>query len=180
MPVTRTIPLLIFLVIGFSGCNTDSRERQLKALLDEGQQLIKRDADVTQQWSNVFVKVFTPENRAQFPANRDFLRTHAAEIIKLLDESSSLSNSAAAKYEQAAGLSDNDQQRRGLTAFAAGFRKSVEGTGIIKSQMQMVSDETVSDQKIFNEKFSHSWRLVKEKQEQSYAHFEEGKRLLGW
>ena len=50
----------------------------------------------------------------------------------------------------------------------------------VKSQMQMVSDETVSDQKIFNEKFSHSWRLVKEKQEQSYAHFEEGKRLLGW
>jgi hypothetical protein len=179
MSATRII-LLIFLIVGFLGCKNYSRERQMKALLNEAQQLMKRDTDVTGQWSDEFVKVFTPENRAQFPANRDVLRTHAVQIIKLLDESSSLNNRAADKYEQAAGLSDNDQQRRGLTTFASGFRKSAEGNDLIKSQMQMVSDETVLDQKIFNERLLHSWQLIKEKQHERNAYFDEGKRLLGW
>src|SRR5215211_4046971 len=144
MPAAR-VTLLIFLLVTFSGCNDVARERQAKALVSEAYQLMKRDTDVTQQWTDEFVKAFTPENRAQFPANRDFLRTHAAQIVKLLDESSGLNNSAAEKYEQAAGLSGNDQQHRGMSSFASGFRKSVEANELLKFQMQMVSDETVVD-----------------------------------
>ena len=179
MPVAR-VTLLIFLLVTFSGCNSVTRERQSKALMDDAYKLIQRDTDVTQQWTNVVAKTFTRENRAQFPANRDFLRTHAAQIIKLLDESSSLNNSAADKYEQAAVLSVNDQQHRGITSFASGFRKTVELNDILKSLMQTVSDETVADEKTLNEKFSHSWDLVQQKRREIDHDFQDGKRLLGW
>ncbi|HZN00322.1 MAG TPA: hypothetical protein VFB70_13050, partial [Pyrinomonadaceae bacterium] len=102
--------LLILLLVTFSGCNHLSRARQSKALLSEAADLMKQDNDVTQQWTYEFVTTFTPENRAQFPANRDFLRTHAAKIIKLVEESSRLNNNVAAKYEQAARLSGYDQR----------------------------------------------------------------------
>jgi len=148
--------------------------------MSEAHTLMKRDTDVTQQWTNEFVKAFTPENRAQFPANRNFLRTHAARIVKLLDESSSLNSSAADKYEQAAKLSGNDQQHRGMTAFVSGLRKAGEASELLKIQMQMVSDETVVDEKMFNEKFARSWQLIGQKRREIDSQFEEGKRLMGW
>jgi hypothetical protein len=154
------------------------RQRRAKALLTQASKLMKQDTDVTQQWMDEFVKVFTPANRAQFPANRDFLSTHAGKIIKLLDESSSLISSAADKYDEAAGLSSDDRRRRGLTAIAASFRKSVEVNDIVKSLMQMVSDETVVEQKIINQRFSSSAPLIQQKQREMDHYAEEGKRLL--
>lgn len=179
MPLARVI-LPIFLLITFSGCNYVARERQSKALLHDAYDLMKRDTDVTEQWANEFAKAFTQQNRAQFPANRDFLRSHAARIITLLDESSRLNNSAADKYEQAAGLSGNDRQHRGLTLFASGFRKTVEVNEILKSLMQTVFDETVVSERTFNEKFSHSWELIQQKRREIDQNFQDGKRLLGW
>lgn len=176
MPRAR-VTLLIFLSILFCGCN-DVTERQ-KALMSDANTLIIRDTEITKQWVNEFAKVFTVENRAKFPSNREFFRTHAAQIINLVDESSSLNNSAADKYEQAAALSSNEQERRGMQSFASSFRKSVEANGIVKSQMQMVSDETVIDAKTFEEKIVHSWRLIEQKQRESSRDMQEGKRLLG-
>jgi hypothetical protein len=173
------VTLLIFLLVTFSGC-TVIRERRSKALLGEAYKLIKRDTDVTQRWSDEFVKVFTPANRAQFPANRVFLTTHAGKIIKLLDESSSLNRSAAEKYDQAARLSTKEQRRRGLTSIASALRKSAEVNDIIKSQMQMVSDETIVEQRLFNEKFLNSWQEVQEKRREMDHYTEEGKRLLSF
>ena len=146
MPVPR-VTLLVFLLFTLSSCNFVTSERQLKALLNDASKLMERDTNVTEQWSNEFVRTFTKENRARFPANRDFLRTHAAQIIKLLDESSSLNKSAAEKYEQAAVVSAYDQQQRGLASFASGCRKKAELNEIWKSLMQTVSDETVADEK---------------------------------
>ena len=179
MPVPR-VTLLIFLLLTLSSCNNATSERQRKALMDDALKLMQRDTDVTQQWSNEFNRTFTKENRAMFPANRDFLRTHAAQIIKLLDESSSLNNGAADKYEQAAVLSANDQHQRGITFFASGFRKTVELNEILKSLMQTVSDETVGDEKALNEKFSHLGSLGKQKRREIDQDFQEGKQLLGW
>jgi ribosomal protein S19E (S16A) len=173
------VTLLIFLLVTLSGCNDVARIRQLKAVLSEASVLIKQDTDITQQWCDEFVKTFTPENRAQFPANRDFLRTRAAQIIKLVDESSRLNNSAAARYEEAARISGSDQRQRGMISFASGLRKTVEMNELIKSQMQMVSDERVADEKIFNEKFLHSWKLIQQKQSRREHDFAEAKRLLG-
>ena len=174
---TARVILLMFLLVG---CNSGARERQAQALLSDANKLLARDTKVTEQWSNEFVKVFTPKNRAQFPANRDFLRTGATQIIKLLDESSGLNNSAADKFELAAGLSRNDQQRRGMNSFASAFRKSVEENELLKAQMQMVSDESLVDEKIFNAKFSQSWELIQQKHRERDLQIQEGKRLLGW
>ena len=179
MPLVR-VTLLIFLLFTLSACNDVTRKRQSKALLGEASELMKRDTDVTQQWTDEYGRAFTPENRAQFPANRGVLRTHAAQIMKLLDESSRLNNSAADKYEQAAGLSGNDQQHRGLTTFASGFRKTVEVNELLKSQMQIVSDDKVMDERLFNEKFLHLLQLIQQKRSECQNQFGEGKRLLGW
>ena len=175
------VRIILFLLVTLSSCNyVTPEQQQTKALLSEAVELIKRDTDVTDQWTDEYKKAFTPEKRAQFPANRNFLRTQAVKIVTLLDESSRLNNSAAAKYEQAAGLSRYDQQRRGLTAFASGFRKTVEVNELLKSQMQIVSDDNVKDEKLFNEKFLHLLQLMQQKRSESESQFGEGKRLLGW
>ena len=178
MKATKVIVLLL-LIMGLSACNDAARrEQQAKALMNDANLLMKRDTDVTGQWVDVFVKTFTQENRRKFPANRDFLRPQANQIIKFLDESSRLNNTAAEKYEQAAALSNNPQQRSGMTSIASSFRKSVEANELIKSQMQMVSDESIVDEKIFNERFLHSWELVRQKQDERSRIMEQGKRLL--
>ena len=178
MTHTRVI-VLMFLLVALSACNDAvRRERQSKALMNEANLLVKRDSEVTRQWVDEFVKTFTQENRRKFPANRDFLRTHATQIIKFLDESTRLNNTAAEKYEQAAALINNARQRSGMTKIASSFRKTVEANELIKSQMQMVSDETIVDEKIFNERLLHSWDLVRQKQDESSRSIEEGKRLL--
>jgi hypothetical protein len=174
------VTLLIFLLVTLSGCNDVARQRRSKALLNDANKLIARDTEVTQQWTNEVGKTFTPENRAKFPANRDFLRAHAAQIIKLLDESSSLNKSAADKYEQAAELSNNDQQHRGMRSFASGFRRTVEVNGMLKSLMQTVFDESVMDEKALNAKFSDSRDVIQQKRHEVDQEFQAGKRLLGW
>ncbi len=180
MPTTKII-VLLFLLVGLCGCNTAARrERQSKALLSEANTLVTQDTEVTKQWVNEFVTAFTQENRQKFPANRGFLRTHAEQISKRLDESCRLNNTAADKYEQAAKLANSDQQSKGLLSFASAFRKTVEANELIKSQMQLVSDETLVDPKIFNDKIKSSWELVNQKQRESQEQIAEGRRLLGW
>ena len=180
MPATRVI-LLMFLLVGVSACNNAARrEQQIKALASDANMLIKQDTGITQQWVDEFVSAFTQENRRKFPANRDFLRTHAEQIIKLLDESSRLNSSATDKYEQAAQLAVNEQQRKALRAFASAFQKTVEANELIKSQMQSVSDEALVDEKIFNDRLKHGWELAGQKQAESQQQIEEGRRLLGW
>ena len=180
VPAKRVI-VLMFLLVGVSACNDAARrEQQIKALASDANMLIKQDTEITRQWVNEFVKAFTEENRRKFPANREFLHTHAEQIIKLVDESSRLNNSAADKYEQAAQLAANEQQRNGLRAFASAFRKTVEAHQLIKSQMQSVSDETLVDEKIFNDRLKHAWELAGQKQAESQQQIEEGRRMLGW
>lgn len=172
--------LLTLLLVTLLGCNHLSRARQSKALLSEAADLMKQDTDITKQWTKEMVTAFTLENREQFPANRDFLRTHAAQIIKLLDESSRLNNNAAVKYEQAAELSGYDDRQRGMTSFASGFRTTVEMNELVKLQMQRVSDQRLADAETFNEGFLQSWQVIQKKQSEREHQFAEGKRLLGW
>ena len=174
------IALLVALLVVFSGCKQVARELQVKVLLGEANDLIKQQSEVTGRWVNDFVTVFTAENRRQFPANRAFLQSHAEKILQLLDESSSLGNKAAEKYEQAARLSSDDQQRRGLVRVASSFRKDVEVDELFKSQIKIVSDDTIVDAKTFNEKFLHSGQLIAQKKRESERDFAEGRRLLKW
>jgi len=175
-----TTVILIFLLATSPGCNRASREKQSKALTSEAAQLIRHDTEVTKQWVDEFVKSFTPENRSKFPANRDFLKSHAAEIIRLLDESSRLNNGAADKYEQAAALSSNEKERKAYPLFATAFRKTSEANDILKLQMQIVFDEKVVDPKAFDEKFAQSWQLITQKQNERQQAIDEARRLVSW
>jgi hypothetical protein len=56
----------------------------------------------------------------------------------------------------------------------------VEANELIKAQMQTVSDETLVDGKIFNDRMTHSWELVRQKQDESQQQIHEGRRLLRW
>lgn len=180
MMLTTRITLLVALAVVFSGCKQVSREQEMKVLLGEANDLVKQQTEVTGRWVDEFVTVFTAENRRQFPANRDFLKSHAEKIVQLLDESSSLGSKVAEKYEQAARLSSYDQQRRGLARFASSFRKSVEVDELFKSQLKIVSDDTIVDAKTFNEKFLQSGQLIAQKKRESEDDVAEGRRLLKW
>jgi len=179
MLTTRITVLVALLVVCF-GCNQVSREQQMKVLLGEANDLLKQQTEVTGRWTNDFVTVFTAENRRQFPANRDFLQSRAEKILQLLDESSSLGNKTAEKYEQAVSLSSDDQQRRGLARIASSFRKSAEVDELFKSQIKIVSDDTIVDATTFNEKFLHSGQLIAQKKRESEGDFAAGRRLLKW
>lgn len=174
------ITLLVALLVVFVGCKQGSRELQVKVLLGEANNLLQQQSEVTGRWVNEFVTVFTAENRRQFPANRAFLQSRAEKILQLLDESSSLGNKAAEKYEQAARLSSDDQQRRGLGRVASSFRKDVEVDELFKSQIKIVSDDTIVDAKSFNEKFLQSGHLIAQKRRESEHDLAEGRRLLKW
>ena len=178
--LSKRIALLVALAIVFVGCKQGPRELQVKVLLREANALLKQQSEVTDRWVNDFVTVFTAENRRQFPANRAFLQSHAEKILQLLDESTSLGNRVAEKYEQAARLSSDDQQRRGLARFASSFRKSVEVDELFKSQIKIVSDDTIVDAKTLNEKFLHSGQLIAQKKRESEDDVAEGRRLLKW
>ena len=127
------------------------------------------------EWAREFGQVFTEQNRAQFPANRDWLNSRAQKIIPLIDDSLRLSNQAV---EKASRLASKDQNRRGMAQIAASFRTDIEIQQLLKAQAQLASDLTITDAKTFNEKFAHFGGLIRQKQKESGEQFDEGKRLM--
>jgi hypothetical protein len=171
--------LLIFFALALAACKSGSGAERAKALMGEANDLLEQQSKITSQWAAEYGKVFSPQNRAQFPSNRNSLRTHADALIKLLDESSRLSNAAADKYEQASKLAGNDQERRGMVQFVTAMRNDVEVNELLKSQMRLVADEAIKDEQTFNEKFTDAMKLIQQKEKESEDHMNEGKRLLG-
>jgi hypothetical protein len=170
--------LVIFLVI-LAGCNAGSRAQRAKTLMTEGNALFEQESKITSEWTAEYGKAFTPQNRAQFPSNRDWLRPRADKLITLLDESSRLTNAAAEKYEQAREFSSNHQERRGIDFYVSSLRKNAEINELLKSQMQLVSDERIKEEKTFNEKFMDLMEQIQEKEKEQDEQLKEGKRLLG-
>ena len=171
--------LLISLFFNLLGCRLDPGAQRAKALMGEANSLLEQESRVTQEWSVEYGKVFTPQNRAQFPSNRESLRGHAEKVISLLDESARLSSAAAEKYEQAVGLVNEDKEKRGLVLFAASFRKDVEITGLFKEQMRLAANSEIKDQKTFNEKFMNLTQLIEREKRKRDDQQNEGKRLMG-
>lgn len=177
---TGRIILLILLALGLSGCQKQpSRVERAKALMREANELLDHDSDLTKQWSAEYQQGFRPEMRAQFPANRDVLRVHAEKIIGILEESSSVSRRVAEKYEQASALSGNDAERRGVALIATSLKETVVAMQLYKSQMRLVSDEKIKDQKTFESQFTHYLQQITQQQHSSDEHYAQGKRLLG-
>ena len=130
------------------------------------------------QWAREFGPVFTEQNRAKFPSNRDWLNSRAQQIIPLIDESLRLSNQAVEKYEEAGRLMTRDQDRRAMVLIVASFRKGIEIEQLLKAQAQLASDQTITDAKTFNEKFASLDQLIQQKQKEKDEQFDEGKRLM--
>ena len=115
--------------------------------------LLEQDAKISREWRDEFVAVFTPENRAKFPSNRDYLRPHAENLIRLLKQRVILNNGAAARFDQAAAISKLLKEKKCITVMAESFRKDVEINLLFIDQMKLVVDDEIRDQKTFDSEF---------------------------
>ena len=134
---------------------------------------------MTKEWTAEYGKAFTPENRAQFPANRQSLRGHAERVTRLLDESAKLSAGGAEKFEQAAALVTEVKAKKGMALFAASLRKDIAITELFKEQMKLASNDEIKDPKVFNERFKNLALLIERKKAERNDQQSEAKRLMG-
>ena len=178
MKMTRIV-LVVLLVIGFSGCKAASREKRAAALLAKANTVWAKSGTNTDEWTTEWGRAFGPEGRARFPANRAELRTSADKIVKILDEETRLVNYGIQQYEQALALISDEQQRKGISLFVSSMRTSLEGYEFVKSQMRLVTDESIVDAKTFEERFLSLGAQFGRTQRVSNAQFTEGKRILG-
>jgi hypothetical protein len=176
---TIRVILLVFLQFNLIGCSLRSEANQAKALVAEANNLLQQQSKIMEGWSREYGKVFAPQNRAQFPSNRDSLRSSAERLITLVDEGSKLGIAAAEKYEQASRLVKSDNERKGMALFASSFRKDVEVDDLFKAQMRLASDEKIKDEKTFNEQFRHLLQSIEQKRKESNKLLSDGKRLMG-
>ena len=171
------ILLILLLLLCLSACRTSSEER-VNTLLSEADKIGDQHLKIFREWAPEFGQTFSEQNRAQFPANRDWLNSNAQKIIPRIDESLRLGNEAAEKYEEASRLMSKNQHRKGLALFASSERLNVEIEQLLKAQAQLASDETITDQKTFSEKYAHLSTLMRQKQKEKDDQFAEGRRLM--
>ena len=171
---------LFLLLLTLPGCGRSTATERAKTLVDEANALLHRDTELADQWSREFRQTFTPENRAQFPSNRDSLISRSEKMIALLDESARLENEAAAKFDDASRLMGNEQDKKGLELMAAALRKGVEISQLFKALAQIPSDRTINDSKGFNQKVDQITSLYQQKNKERDERLAEGKRLLRW
>lgn len=176
---TTNLILVIFIVVGLSGCKQSSGDQRANELMKETISLRTQSTKLTEQWSNEYQKTFTPENQAKFPSNRDSLRASAARIIAILDEDSTLARTMIEKYDEASTLLSKDGDRKAATLIATALRQNLEINELLKAQMRLVSDEKIKDGQTLSEKIRQSWQQVQQKQAEGDKQFQEGKRLLG-
>lgn len=169
--------LLFLLLLSLPGCRSNSEQRS-NTLFGEARKIDAEHIKALNQWARDFNETFSEQNRAQFPANRDWLISRAQKILPLIDESLRLGGEAAKKYEEASRLRTKDQEKRGFALIAASFKKDVEMEQLFKAQAQLASDQTITDAKTFNEKFVYLNGVIRQMQKEKDDQFEEGKRLV--
>ncbi len=169
--------ILLLLLFTLAGCRASS-SKPVNALLSEADKLGDQQIKVMNQWAREFGQTFSEQNRAQFPANREWLNGRAQKILPLIDESSRLGNESIEKYEEASRLLPNDQHRKGLAIIASSLRKTLEIEQLLKAQAQLSADPTITDAKAFNDKFVYFNGLIQQKQKEKDDQFAEGKRLM--
>lgn len=81
-------------------------------------------------------------------------------------------------FEESSRLWSKEQQRKGVALIAAYHRKNVEIEQLFKEQALLVSDPTITDARAFNERFGRLNELALQKQKESDAQYDEGKRLM--
>ena len=169
--------LLFLLMLSLTGCKPSSQKRA-EALFGEALKIDVEQSKVVNRFVREFDQVFTEQNRAKFPANRDWLNSRAHESLPLLDESLRLENEAAEKFEESSPLWTREQNRKGVALIAASYRRSAEMKQLFKELLLLPSDPTITDTAAFNEKFLHIHQLISQKEKEREAQFEEGRQLM--
>ena len=178
MRMTRVV-LPVLLMIGLCGCKSASREKEAAAIFARANAVWAQTTKTRKEWTDEYVKAFSPENREQFPANRAALQTSGDKIVNILNEETRLTNEAIPQYEQAIALITNEQQRKGMNLLISSLRKGLESHEFVKSQMRLASDESIVDAKTFEKRFLSLGKQFGRSQRDSNAQLEEGKRILG-
>lgn len=178
MQMPRVV-LLLLLIVGFAGCKAASEQRAA-LLIREANVQLKEGTELQGQWTAEYMKAFNPRSRAQFPGNRESLKAAAEKITTLIDESSRFNDQAISKYEQASRIMDDEQQRRGTILVVSSLKTELRMNDFFKSQMQLVSDESIVTGKEFDGRFMQITKQISDAAREKENQFNEGRRLLGW
>jgi hypothetical protein len=182
---TGRLVLVVFLVVGFAGCKSASQQakvdqaKEAAAKIREANNVLAQSTKTTGEWMAEYMKAFNPPSRAQFPSNRAALQTSANKILGIMDEHTRLNNEAIRQYEQAMGMIADEKQRRGMGLIVSSLKQSLQADELFRSQMRLVSDESIVDQKTFNDRFMQLGTEISESRRGVQAQFEEGRRLMG-
>ena len=147
--------------------------------MNEANVFLSQDSELTHRAYNEYKKAATADDLAKFPANREALTSVADKLMPMFEQSSALNRMAAEKYDEAGKLLDGADEKRGVQLFADSLRKSVEIGQLMKSQLKLFGDQSITDSKTLREKIEQSWRLIVQKQKECESEITEGRRLLG-
>ena len=169
--------VLFLLLFSLAGCRSNPDERW-KIPFNDAVILRRQYTKVFEGWAREVTEVWTEQNGAKFPSNRDWFISRGEKIIPVIDENARLANEAADKYEEASRSVNSDRDKRGLALFAASARKDVEITQLAKALVQLASDRTINDKDTLNEKVGSLMQSIQQTQKQSDEQFDEGIRLM--
>ena len=169
--------VLFVLLLSLAGCRSNSDERW-KIPFNDAVILRGQYTRVIERWAREITEVWTEQNGAKFPSNRDWFISRGEKIIPVIDESARLANEAADKYEEASRLASNDREKRAFALFAVSSRKDVETVQVAKTLVQLASDRTINDKETLNQKVGSLMRSFLQTQKQGQEQFDEGMRLM--
>jgi hypothetical protein len=182
MSSTLRIEIVIAVVFSFPlfiSCGSVNYDKSVNDLVREANSLIEQETDVVKEFRNEFVSVFTMENRDRFPSNRETLRPHAENQLRLLQKQKSLLSTAIEKFEQASRISANDKEKRFTSLMADSLRKDIEIADYFVETMNLVLNEKVTDTQILKNQFVETGQKAELKMKERDALQNEAKRIIG-
>lgn len=169
--------VLFLLLFSLAGCRSNSDE-QWKIPFNDAVILRRQYTKVFERWAREVTEVWTEQNGAKFPSNRDWFISRGEKIIPVIDESARLANEAADKYEEASRLVSTDREKKAFALFAASSRKEAETSQFGKALVQLASDRTINEKETLNQKVGSLLRSIQQTEKQGGEQFDEGMRLM--
>jgi hypothetical protein len=178
LPIKFVIAVVISFPL-FINCVSVNYDESVNYLVREANSLIEQEADIGKEFRNEFVSVFTEENRDKFPSNRETLRPHAENQLRLLQKQKSLLSTAIEKLEHASRISANDKEKRFTSLMADSLRKDIEIANYFVETMNLILDEKVTDTQTLKNKFVQTGQNAELKVKERDALQNEAKRIIG-
>lgn len=170
---------ILVLFLQLSGCEKKENNQLVNELVREGNNFLDQESEISNDWKTEFMQFFNPKSRADFPSNRELLRPHAENQIRLLKRMSDLEKNAAEKFERASQISTNEKEKKSTSLLAASFRKNIEINQFFEKQMDLVLDENIKDSQTFESKFMEITRKIETMNEERDRLQNEAKSIIG-